>query len=294
MGKKITVSLIVVLLFFSIVVSPSFAHHRARVLGESTQAAELVFPQVSAGPGFLLPDSPFYIFDVVWQKIKIATAFSEEAKAKVHTQVAGERLAELRIMLSRNNPEGIAIALSQMQKEADSASQNLSDASAKGENVEEAAKTLNEAIKLQRKVLGLLANQTDGQLRLQIKATREALKQSKIEVEDELPDELLEKEIEEQEKDELEEDIDEALDLTEDIEDEFEDEDKEASKAAKQATENLRKLQNFTSEQKSGVSNSGSSNSGSGSSGSNSGSSGSGSGGSGGSSGSGRSDDDND
>ncbi len=289
MGKKLVVLSLVFCLFL-IAAYPTFANHRREVLGESTQAAELIFPQVSAGPGFLLPDSPFYIFDVIWQKIRVATAFSSEGKAKIHAQVAGERLAELRIMLSRNNPEGISIALSQMQKEADSASQNLSDAGAAGEDVEEAAKTLNEAIKLQRKVLGILAGQTGGQLRLQIKATREALKLSKTEVEDELPDELLENEIEEQEKDELEEDIEDALDLAEDIEDELEDGDKQASRDAKQATESLKKVQNFTSEQKSGE-NTGS-NSGSGSSGSNSGFSGSGSSNSGnGSSSSGSSED---
>ncbi|KKR15438.1 MAG: hypothetical protein UT87_C0012G0039 [Candidatus Levybacteria bacterium GW2011_GWC1_40_19] len=279
MGKKVLIVFFGISIFL-LVASSSFAHHKARVLGESTQAADLVFPNtVTAGPGFILPDSPFFVLDNIWQKLKLVTAFSPEAKAKIRAQIAGERLAELRIMLSRNNPEGIATALSQIESDATLAAKELSDASASGENVEEAAKELNEAIKLQREVLGILSGQTRGFLRLEIKAARESLRSSKVEVEDELPEELLEDEINEAEEEGFDEDIEDALELTEDIEDGIEldeDEDGEASGEAKNATESLKKLQDIANEQKSEVSNSESSNSGS--SGSGSGSSGSGKG----------------
>ncbi|MEK9176110.1 MAG: DUF5667 domain-containing protein [Patescibacteria group bacterium] len=219
--------------FFLLAASSSFAHHRGKVLGVSTQSSDLVFPEVSAGPGAILPDSPFFVFDTIWQKVKLFSARSAEDKAKVRAQIAGERLAELRIMLSQNDPDGIAIALSQMEQEAQQSSTELSQAAASGQNVEEAAKELNEAIKLQRKVLGLLANQTDGQLRLQIKAAREALKLSKVEVEDELPEELLEDEIENELEDEIEEDADEVEDLTEELEDQIEELQEQASESAK-------------------------------------------------------------
>lgn len=233
MGKfKFILPLFAVL--FLLAASGVFAHHREKVLGVSTQSSDLLFPEeVTAGPGAILPNSPFFVFDTIWQKVKLFTARSAEDKATVRAQIAGERLAELRIMLSQNDPDGIAIALSQIQKEAQQASTELSQSAANGQNVEEAAKELNEAIKLQRKVLGLLATQTDGQLRLQIKAARESLKQSKIEVEDELPEELLEDEIENELEDEIEEDADEVEDLTEDLEDQIEELQQQASESAK-------------------------------------------------------------
>ena len=276
MYKKLAVP-ILVLLLVTLIATPSFANHRGRVLGESTQAAELDFPGVSSGPGAILPNSPFFVFDTVWQKVKLFTARSAEDKAIVRAQIAGERLAELRIMLSQNDPDGIAIALSQIQKEAQQASTELSQSAANGQNVEEAAKELNEAIKLQREILGKLANQTTGSLRLQLKTTREELKASKVEVEDELPDELLENEIEDELKDEIEEDLEEVDDLSDEIEDnqneldELNEDDGDIEKDEDSESSNSGSSEKEDSSSKSG---SGSSNSGSGS-----GSSGSGSGG---------------
>ena len=214
--------------------SGAFAHHREKVLGVSTQSSDLSFPEeVTAGPGAILPDSPFYVLDTFWQQVKLSIARSPEDKAKVRAQIAGERLAELRIMLSQNDPAGIDRALTQLTKETEDAANELSNASASGKEVGEAAKQLNEAIKIQRDILGKLSDQSAGTLRLKFKTTREALKASKVEVEDELPDDLLENEIEEELENEIEDDAHEAEDLTGALEEQIGELQKQASESAK-------------------------------------------------------------
>lgn len=233
MGKiKFILPLFVVL--FLLAASGVFAHHRERVLGVSTQSSDLLFPEeVTAGPGAILPDSPFYVLDTFWQQVKLLIARNPEDKAKVRAQIAGERLAELRIMLSQNDPAGIDKALAQLTKETEEAANELSNASASGKEVGEAAKQLNEAIKIQRSILGRLSDQSTGALRLKFKATREVLKASKIEVEDELPEDLLEDEIENELEDEIEEDAQDAQDLAESLEEQIEELQKQASESAK-------------------------------------------------------------
>ena len=233
MGKiKLAIPLLVALFFLT--ASGAFAHHREKVLGVSTQSSDLSFPEeVTAGPGAILPDSPFYVLDTFWQQVKLSIARSPEDKAKVRAQIAGERLAELRIMLSQNDPAGIDRALTQLTKETEDAANELSNASASGKEVGEAAKQLNEAIKIQRDILGKLSDQSAGTLRLKFKTTREALKASKVEVEDELPDDLLENEIEEELENEIEDDAHEAEDLTGALEEQIGELQKQASESAK-------------------------------------------------------------
>lgn len=237
MGKlvKLTCVVFIVLFFLWVSQDPALAHHRKKVLGDSTTSSELVFPPVTSGPGFILPDSPLYFLDQVFQAAKLATAFDSQAKAKVRAQIAGERLAELRIMLSRNRPEGINTALDQLTKETGAASRNLSDAAASGQNVSTLARELNETIKVQRQLLGALENQTAGTLRLQFKTARRALKEAKVEVEDQLPEDELEKEIEEGLEDEVEEEVEEASRSARKIERDLEGLNREASEAAKKA-----------------------------------------------------------
>lgn len=193
--------------FFLILATVAHAHHKSRVLGESTSASELVFPPVTSGPGYILPDSSFYFLDQAFQNVRLAFALSAQKKAEVRYQIAGERLAELRIMLSRNDPHGIDIALSNLTNEMDLAADHLSEAAASGNEVTELAKLLNDSIKTQRQILGTLENQTNGSLRFEFKAARTALKESKVEIEDELPEDELENEI----ADDLEEEIDEGI-----------------------------------------------------------------------------------
>jgi hypothetical protein len=209
---------------------PVSAHHLKDVLGDATSTAQVQFPAIAAGPGMILPDSPLYFLDEITQDIKVAFAFSPEKKAKLRSQIAGERLAELRVMLERNNTQGIQTALTNLNKEATLASSDLSDAAAQGKDVKKLAKELNTTIKEQRKVLGDLSDQTDGTLRLQLKASREALKEAKLNVEDQLPENELENEL----KDTMNEDI--------------EDEVKDASRSARGLEHSIDILEKLASE----------------------------------------------
>ncbi|OGH19862.1 MAG: hypothetical protein A3D74_02915 [Candidatus Levybacteria bacterium RIFCSPHIGHO2_02_FULL_37_13] len=197
-----------------IVFSPSaLAHHQARVLGDSTSSSEIVFPPVTAGAGFILPDSPLFFLDRVFQDIRLLMAFTPERRAKTRALIAGERLAELRIMFARNNPEAVTDTLSKLTEEINKMSKDLSDAASSGKEGKDLsllASQLNETIKAHRKVLGTLESQSDGVLKLQIKTARNALKIAKIEIEDELTEDELENEIEDDVDEEVQEAVEEA------------------------------------------------------------------------------------
>lgn len=216
MGKLIVKGFIFLLSFsltslvFALSSNLVLAHHKAQVLGDATASSQLIFPPVTSGQGLILPDSPLFFLDQFSQQVKLLLAFSSEQKAKVRAQIAGERLAELRIMLERQSPEGINVALSQLTKEVGFAAKDLSGAAAQGANVKVLAKQINEDIKFQRKLLNLVAHQTSGVLRNQLKTARQSLKEAKVEVEDELPEDELENEIEEGLTDEVENEVEEA------------------------------------------------------------------------------------
>jgi len=211
------------------------AHHKAQVLGDTTVSSQLVFPPVTSGQGFILPDSPLFFLDQFSQQVKLLFAFSSEQRAKVRAQIAGERLAELRIMLERQNPEGINTALSQLTKEVGFAAKDLSDAAAQGANVKLLAKQINEDIKFQRKLLNIVADQTSGVLRRQLKTARQALKEAKVEVEDELPEDELENEIEEGLADEVKNEVEDASESAKTVERALSELQKEANKARAKA-----------------------------------------------------------
>lgn len=194
------------------------AHHSGKVLGESTAASEIAFPPVSAGAGIFLPDSPFYFLDKLKQNVSLAFTFNREEKAKLRARIAGERLAELRVMLARNNPQGINVALSQLEKETGQAASSLVQAASRGQNVAETARSLNETIKTYRNTLDVLKDQATGELKLKIQAAREALKQSKVKVEDELPEDDLIREIENDLNEQVDEEVEEVSQSTDRME----------------------------------------------------------------------------
>ncbi len=237
-GKiSISISSALFLVLFLVLPASVSAHHKEAVLGEATASSELVFPPVTSGSGFILPDSPLFFLDQFSQTVKLLFAFSSEQRAKVRAQIAGERLAELRIMLERQNSQGINVALSQLTKEVGFAAKDLSDAAAKGTDVKLLAKQINEDIKFQRKLLNLVAEQASGSLKRQLKAARQALKEAKVEVEDELPKDELENEIEEGLLDEVDNEVDEASDSVTKVEKDLIKIQAEAEKSSKKALE---------------------------------------------------------
>lgn len=187
----------------------ALANHREDVLGvESTPT--LSIPPTSEGPGLVLPDSPLFFLDRLKQEFRLFLAFTPEQKAKIHNAVAGERLAELQLMLAKDNVSGVRTALQGVSDNLKEASEDLANAKLTGRNINLLAKDINDSIKEKQKSLSVLEDKSNGELKKQVQATKEALKVAKIGVEDHLSGDLLENEIEDDLNQEIEDKVDEA------------------------------------------------------------------------------------
>lgn len=190
--------LVFVLLSSSLIFPSSvFAHHRDRVLAATITTQTPVLPATAEGPGLILPDSPLFFLDEVKQNMRLFFALTPEAKAQVYQSIAGERLAELRYMLAKNNQQGIKIALDGFSNNTKQAAVELAKAQFAGKNVQPLAETVNQAIKERQKSIDSLDMQTTGELKAQVNVVQDALTEAKIQVEDSLPKDQLEKEIQE-------------------------------------------------------------------------------------------------
>ncbi|MFA5195632.1 MAG: DUF5667 domain-containing protein [Bacteroidales bacterium] len=170
--------------------NPAYANHREDVLGANSTAV-LSIPPTTEGPGLVLPDSPLYFVDQVKQGFRLLLAFTPEQKATIRNAIAGERLAELRIMLAKNNVSGIRTALQGLADNLKAASENLTDAKLTGRNIDLLAKSINDSIKDKQKILTDLGGQATGEMRAQVTAAKEALKIAKVKTEENLPTDLL-------------------------------------------------------------------------------------------------------
>lgn len=182
----------IALLSIGVFVTPVLAApHSQAVLGATVDTKNVNFPPVTSGPGFILPDSPLYILDSLKQTIKVSLSGSSLNRAVAHSEISGERMAELRIMVSRGNPEGITRALNGLTYETRVAAQNLADAAAQGNDVVKTAKNINSVIKLNRATLLSVEKQLTGGLAAQFTAARESMMESKLVAENTLPKEDL-------------------------------------------------------------------------------------------------------
>ncbi len=227
-------SLVLILSFF-ILTPRAIANHKQLVLGESTPASQLTFPAVSSGPGLILPDSPLFFLDELKQQVRGFLAFTPEAKARLHADIAGERLAELRVMMSRNNQDAINETLSRLTSEVNASSINLSDAAARGTKMQKFAEDFNDAIKSERKILSDLSDQSTGVLKLQLLAANKALREAKVGVEDQLSEGQLKKEIQENLAEDISEGVKDAGSSASNLERELNELQFQASDAAKKS-----------------------------------------------------------
>jgi len=154
-------------------------------------ASALSIPPTAEGPGLILPDSPLYFVDQIKQEFRLLLAFTPEQRAGIHNAVAGERMAELRIMLAKNNSAGIRVALLGISDNLEAASEDIADAKLTGRNIDKLAEEINNSIKEKQKTLSVLGEQATGELQAQVAAVREALKTAKTKVEEDLPAGLL-------------------------------------------------------------------------------------------------------
>ncbi|MBI2026166.1 MAG: hypothetical protein HYT06_02180 [Candidatus Levybacteria bacterium] len=158
-----------------------FATPAQEVLGYSSTSN--VFPVITAGTGFLLPDNPLYLLDKIFQNVKLAVAFDGKVKLRVQTQILGERMAELREMYVRKNMQGINTVLFEVEKEAYNLSENIK-AIALDTDVSFAAKSANDVLKDYRNILALVSSSADDQLSLRLDSTNYSLLVSKVKIED--------------------------------------------------------------------------------------------------------------
>lgn len=188
--------IIFLLVLFSWSFSSAAAYHYQEVLGDTLEARDIDFPQITSGPGIILPDSPLYPLDKVYQYLRTILVFSAENKAKLHTQIAGERLAELRVATSRNNQYAIAIALNELVSESYQAARELLDAAAQGKNVDELAQEINSTLNRYREIVRNVAEQAgDTGYGKQLAAAADFLLEAKLIAGEVLPSESVEDEI---------------------------------------------------------------------------------------------------
>jgi len=166
------------------------ANHQEDVLGVAS-AETLSIPPTAEGPGLVLPDSPLFFLDRLKQEFRLILAFTPEQKAKIHSAVAGERLAELQIMLAKSNVSGIRTALQGVSDNLKAASGDLTNAKLTGRNIALLAKEINDSIKEKQKVLSELEVKATGEIKAQVIAAKEALKIAKVSAEENLPADLL-------------------------------------------------------------------------------------------------------
>lgn len=187
MKQNVGIFLSLFLLLFS--ASSAHASMRQGVLGLTTD--HLSIPPTVEGPGFVLPDSPLYFLDTLKQNIRLFTAFTPSMKAKVYASIAGERLAELRFELAKNNTAAAETALNGVRENTKQAALSLDDARLSGENVENEAADINRQIKEHLLALDSLQVQATGEMKAAVAYTTQTMADAKAVVEDGMRKDLI-------------------------------------------------------------------------------------------------------
>ncbi len=238
MNKKIAVYSLL-LLFLSLIFSRSaYSHHRQQVLGDSTSFATPQIPPTTEGPGLILPDSPLFFLDELKQNIRLFFAFSPEDKAKIHTAIAGERLAELRLMLLKNNPDAIKTDLNGVSVNLGKAANNIVQAQLTGRNIKDLAKIVNDDIRRKQETLDILEAESDGELKALVVSAQSSILESKVKVEDSLSENELKNEIRDDLNRQIEKRVHEASNSTRELFRDLDELKREASKSASRSLKN--------------------------------------------------------
>ena len=135
------------------------------------QSSQVALP--SAG---LTPESSLYFLDRLGENLRQFFTFNPEAKAKLQIEFAGERIAEIKIMVEKKgvNAKGLAIAESLLQANVAYAAEIVSEEKISGKDVATLAKTLNDEFDARDKLL----KQTFKDAKAQLKAQRKEIKTS--------------------------------------------------------------------------------------------------------------------
>lgn len=211
------------------------AHHQKQVLGAETENQQFSIPPTVEGPGLILPDSPLFFLDQLKQTTRLLLAITPEARAKVRADIAGERLAELRFMLAKNNQKGIQTALDGVSQNLQKAGEDLAAAKLTGRNISDLARVINLSVKEKQGSLDVLESQATGELRIRVKAIQGGLMEAKVKIEDSLPEDELENEIRDDLNRLVQRRVREASASAREVEHELEELRKEASESAQKS-----------------------------------------------------------
>lgn len=182
--------LALVLILFAVIVNP-VQTGPLNVLGANDKVINVEIPN-NEGPGLLLPDSPLYFLDVAKNNLKVLlVSYDSRQEAKMHLAVAGERIAEIKILLGKSNPAGLDASLASLVAHVNGAAESIQAARNKGMNVDQLAQELNTTVDRERESLAILAKITTQPLGLKLQSAEVSLAQSDATIENFLPKDLL-------------------------------------------------------------------------------------------------------
>jgi len=131
-------------------------------------------PQVTLPSAGLTPESPFYFLDRLGENLRQFFTFNPETKAKLQIEFAGERIAEIKVIVEEKgiDAKGLAIAQALLQSNVAYAADIVSKEKISGKDVSALAKTLNDEFDARDKLL----EQTFKDAKAQLKAQRKEIK----------------------------------------------------------------------------------------------------------------------
>ncbi len=238
MRKTLVFLKLFVFVLILVVVFPKksvLADFREKILGAETEQTNVVIPPTTEGPGFILPNSPFYFLDNLKQAVRVAMATTPKDKAKVYKDIAGERYAELRFMLAKGDKQAVEKTLQDVSDNLKKASGEVSQAKMLGADVTDLARTVNTDIKEKQESLDLLDKETRGELKERVSATLEGLTLAKVKTEDALPPQEIENERSYDLNRQVEKQIDETARLNQSLREDVDEMVKQASEAAQRS-----------------------------------------------------------
>ncbi|HLC51117.1 MAG TPA: DUF5667 domain-containing protein [archaeon] len=113
------------------------------VIAMPVAAAEEASEELDVGAGFT-PDSPVYGLDRAVENVQLLLAFDSLQKAKLHYQLAKERLAEARELAKQGKSQYVAKLQEEYENELGSADSDEEKAVASGQNVTDFAETVTD------------------------------------------------------------------------------------------------------------------------------------------------------
>ncbi len=111
--------------------------------------------QVTLPSAGLTPESPFYFLDLFGENLREFFTFNPEAKAKLQIEFAGERIAEIKVMVEKKGPKtkGIEKAKSLLVANVAHAADIIDQEKMSGKNVTQLAKEIDDQFDAREKLL---------------------------------------------------------------------------------------------------------------------------------------------